>query len=190
MPPLPLYRLSVAQYHAMIDAGVFTEDDPIELLEGWLVTKMPKNRPHSLITQTLRDLLPQLLPVGYFVEDQEPVTTEDSEPEPDMMVIRGRRRDYPTEPPKPENVAIIVEVSDSTLHRDRTIKKRLYAAAEIPVYWIINIVDNQVEVYTEPIGVGRKATYNREQVYGVEDEVPVVIDGRTLATIPTKEILP
>lgn len=190
VPPLPLYRLSVAQYHAMIDAGVLTEDDPIELLEGCLVTKMPKNRPHSLTTQTLRDLLPQLLPVGYFVEDQEPVTTEDSEPEPDMMVIRGRRRDYPAEPPKPENVALIVEVADSTLHRDRTVKKRLYAAAEIPVYWIINLVNNQIEVYTEPIGTGRKATYQQEQVYGVEDEVPVVVDGRTLTTIPTKEILP
>lgn len=151
---------------------------------------MPKNRPHSLTTQTLRDLLPQLLPVGYFVEDQEPVTTEDSEPEPDMMVIRGKRRDYPAEPPKPENVALIIEVANSTLHRDRTVKKRLYAAAEIPVYWIVNLMDNQIEVYTEPVETGRKATYQQQQIYGMEDEVPVVVDGRSLATIPAQEILP
>ena len=188
--PSSIYRLSVAQYHAMIDAGVFTEDDPIELLEGWLVTKMPKNPAHIYSTQMIKDMLVRLLPPEWFVNSQDPFTAVDSEPEPDAIVVRGDRRDYRTRKPSPEEISLVIEVSDSTLRQDRTLKKRLYAAWGIPVYWIINLVNNQIEVYTEPIGAGRKATYNREQVYGVEDAVPVVVDGRSLATIPAKEILP
>lgn len=190
VPPLPLYRLSVAQYHAMIDAGVFTEDDPIELLEGWLVTKMPKNPAHIYSTQMIKDILVRLLPPEWFVNSQDPFTAVDSEPEPDAIVVRGHRRDYLTRKPSPEEISLVIEVADSSLRQDRTVKKRLYAAWGIPIYWIINLVDNQIEVYTEPTGAGRKATYQQEQIYGVENEVPVVIDGRTLATIPTKEILP
>lgn len=85
---------------------------------------------------------------------------------------------------------MVIEVADSSLRQDRTLKKRLYAAWGIPVYWIINLVNNQIEVYTEPVGMERKATYQQEQIYGVNDEVPVVVDGRTLTTIPAKEILP
>lgn len=190
MPPLPLYRLSVAQYHAMIDAGVFTEDDPIELLEGWLVTKMPKNPAHIYSTQMIKDILVRLLPQGWFVNSQDPFTAVDSEPEPDAIVVRGDRRDYLTRKPFPEEISLVIEVADSSLRQDRTVKKRLYAAWGIPIYWIINLVDNQIEVYTEPTGAGRKATYQQEQIYGANDEVPVVIDGRSLATIPAKEILP
>ncbi len=190
LPPLPLYRLSVAQYHAMIDAGVLTEDDSIELLEGWLVSKIPKNPAHIYSTQMIKDILVRLLPQGWFVNSQDPFTAVDSEPEPDAIVVRGHRRDFLTRKPSPEEISMVIEVADSSLRQDRTLKKRLYAAWGIPVYWIINLVNNQIEVYTEPVGMERKATYQQEQIYGVNDEVPVVVDGRTLTTIPAKEILP
>ena len=83
VPQECFWRLSVAQYHAMIQAGIVTEDDPLELLEGWLVTKMAKNRPHSLTTQLTREALAALLPLGWYVDDQEPLTLADSEPEPE-----------------------------------------------------------------------------------------------------------
>lgn len=89
VPTLPIWQLSVEQYHQMIQTGILTEDDPIELLEGWLVPKMPKNPPHRISTALVREALTRLLPVGFFVDSQEPLTTDDSEPEPDAMVVQG-----------------------------------------------------------------------------------------------------
>src|SRR5438034_2809316 len=86
VPAIPkdlIWRLSVNQYHEMIRAGILTEDDPVELLEGWLVFKMPKKPLHRLVTQALRDFLDGLIPADWHVNVQEPVTTATSEPEPD-----------------------------------------------------------------------------------------------------------
>jgi len=134
-----IWRLSVDQYHAMIQAGILTEDDPVELLEGWLVTKMSKNPRHTFVTQLARDVVASLLPPGWYVNAQEPVTTKDSEPEPDVAVVRGNRRQYIDHHPGPQDIALVVEVADSSLQRDRSLKKRLYAAAGIPVYWIVKV---------------------------------------------------
>jgi hypothetical protein len=97
----PLYRMTIAQYHHMIEAGILTEDDQLELLEGFLVTQMPKNLAHRFTTQSLREVLTAFLPAGYLVDDQEPITTVDSEPEPDIAVIRGVRRDFLNRHPSP-----------------------------------------------------------------------------------------
>jgi Uma2 family endonuclease len=164
----PVWQLSVEQYHEMIRTGILTEDDPVELLDGWLVPKMPKNRPHSIATQRTRQALEQAIPTGWYVEAQEPVTLSRSESEPDAAVVRGSPERYPDAPPRPEDVGLVVEVANSTLHRDRTTKKRLYAEAGIPVFWIVNLLDRQVEVYRSgrrsrlpPAGVlprGRRCT--------------------------------
>lgn len=106
VPQECFWRLSVAQYHAMIQAGIVTEDDPVELLDGWLVTKSAKNRPHSLTTQLTREALAALLPPGWYIDDEEPLTLVDSEPEPDLVVVRGTRRDYRERHPGPGDVAL------------------------------------------------------------------------------------
>src|SRR5919106_6095054 len=82
-----IWRFNVDQYHAMIRTGILTEDDPVELLEGWLVTKMPKNPRHGVVTQQTREALARVLPSGWYVNTQEPITTVDSEPEPDIAVV-------------------------------------------------------------------------------------------------------
>src|SRR5262245_8728939 len=92
LPPELIWPLSVERYHQMIDAGILTPDDPVELLEGCLVRKMPKHPLHSFITQELNDWFKRVLPAGYFSNAQEPVTLATSEPEPDNSVIRGNRR--------------------------------------------------------------------------------------------------
>src|SRR2546430_17080177 len=92
--PEPVFRLSVEQYHAMIDAGVLTDDDPVELLEGILLFKTPKKPAHRLAVRKLVKAIEKLLPDGYFVQSQEPITLSASEPEPDAAVIRGRDDDY------------------------------------------------------------------------------------------------
>lgn len=94
IPDAPIWRLTVDQYHHMIQTGILTSDDPVELLEGWLVTKIPKTRRHSLVTQLTREALANAVPDGWFVDAQEPITTADSKPEPDVMIVRGKRRDY------------------------------------------------------------------------------------------------
>jgi Uma2 family endonuclease len=190
MPPVLLpesvWRISVEQYHQMIDAGILTDDDPVELLEGILVTKMPKKPPHSLVTQLTRDALARLILLGWCINVQEPITLADSEPEPDVVVVRGERRQYADHHPGAQDTALVIEVSDTTLSRDRGLKKRMYAAASIPTYWVINLVERQIEVYTEPSG----SDYFQRQDYGLAAEVPVVIEGQEIGRLAVREILP
>src|SRR5687767_9121960 len=94
MPPVPVWRFSVDKFHEMLRAGIFTADDPVELLEGWLVPKMPKNPPHRVASRLIRKALEAIVPTGWYVDAQEPITTADSEPEPDVMAVRGDTRDY------------------------------------------------------------------------------------------------
>ena len=185
-----IWRLSVDQYHAMIQADILTEDDPVELLEGWLVTKMPKNPRHTLVTQSARDTLASLLPVGWYINIQEPITTAESEPEPNMAVIRGERHQYRDHHPSPQDVALVIEVADSSLRRDRTLKKRIYAAASIPLYWIINLLANQIEVYSDPTGPHEQPDYRQQQNYGGEDTIPLILDGKEIGRLSVKELLP
>jgi len=190
VPPESLYRLTVAQYHAMAREGILTDDDPVELLEGWLVTKMPKNPPHSVVTQLTREALARILPSGWYVDAQEPITTADSEPEPDVVVVRGDRRQYLNRHPGPQDVVLVVEVADSTLQRDRSLKKRLYAAAGISVYWIVNLLDGQIEVYTDPSGPGEQPDYHQQQNYGPIDTVPLMIEDREVGRLTVRDLLP
>ena len=185
-----IWRFSVDQYHAMIQAGILTEDDPVELLEGWLITKMSKNPRHTFATQLTRDTVASLLPLGWYVNVQEPITTGDSEPEPDVVVVRGDRRQYLDRHPGPQDVALVVEVADSSLQRDRSLKKRLYAAAGISGYWIVNLIDRQIEVYTEPSGPTEQPDYRQQQIYGPTDTVPVVVEDHEIGRLSVQDVLP
>jgi Uma2 family endonuclease len=190
VPTEQIWRLTVEQYHQMIQSGIVDEDDPVELLEGWLVHKMGKNPPHCLSARLTETNLEGLLPLGWYIAAQDPITTGDSEPEPDVAVIRGEPRHYATRHPGPSDVAMVVEVAEATLRRDRGFKKRLYARAKIPVYWIINLSERQVEVYTQPSGPADQPTYAKRQDYGPSDEIPVVIDGIEVGHIRVLELLP
>lgn len=190
MPGELIFKLSIDQYHQMIHAGILTDDDPIELLDGWLVYKMPKNRQHIIATRHARDLIEQSIPPGWYVDSQEPITMEESEPEPDVCVIRGALDDYPDHHPRPTDIALLVEVADTTLDRDRGFKKRLYAQAGIPIYWIVNLQDLQVEIYTQPSGPGRLPDYHQRQDYVLTQSVPLVIDSQEVGRLPVQDLLP
>src|SRR5207247_5767280 len=118
IPDVPIYRLTVEQYRAMAEAGILTEDDPVELLEGWLVRKMTKNPPHVVATGLVRRTLEQLLPSGWYVAVQDPISMADSDPEPDVAVVRGEVRDYLDRHPGPQDVVTVVEVADTSLKQD------------------------------------------------------------------------
>jgi Uma2 family endonuclease len=202
-PPLELpwdglKRFSVDEYHAMIKAGVFAEDENYELLEGLIVHKMTINPPHWIATGSLRDALVALRLPGFFVHSQEPVTIrssdstpdKDSEPEPDVALVLGTRRDYVQCSPGPERTPLVVEVADSTLSQDRTWKKRIYARAGVPVYWIVNLVDRQIEVYTRPSGPAERPDFTDCQIVPESGEVAVVIDGKEVGRLKVSEIMP
>jgi Uma2 family endonuclease len=186
-----VYRLTVEQYHEMIRKGILKEGDPVELVEGLLVKKMTKNPPHTFATQALRDLLPTLCRPGWFVNDQEPVTTDDSEPEPDVTVVRGERRQYLAQDrhPGPQDTALVVEVADSSLAVDETLKAPAYARARIPVYWIVNLVDRRVQVYTDPTGPAAEPAYRQRQDFGPDAFVPVVLDGQEVGRVAVGDLL-
>ena len=187
-PPGPLWPLSVEQYHQMIDAGILTEDDPVELLDGVLVRKMPKHPLHPFVTDGLREWLISVLPAGYFTKAQDPVTLPTSEPEPDISVIRGQRQAFVKRHPQAADAVLFVEVSETTLAQDRGPKKRIYARANIPQYWIINLVDRQIEVFRDPDAAA--GDYRQQAIHGVQDELPVVIDGKTIGKLRLAELLP
>ncbi len=114
VPPEPFWRLSVEQYRQIIRAGILTKDDPIELLEGWLIQKMPKNPRHRAATKLTRDALEAIVPRGWYVDSQEPITLSDSEPEPDVIIVRGDTRDYLDRHPGVADLGLVVEIADST----------------------------------------------------------------------------
>jgi Uma2 family endonuclease len=185
-----IFRLTVEQYHQMIRAGVLASGTPIELLEGWLVVKMTKNPSHRVATGLIRRALEAIIPSGWFVDSQEPITTADSEPEPDISVVKGTVRDYSDHHPGPQDATLVVEVADSSLRRDKITKKRLYARAGVTVYWIVNLVDGLIEVYSDPSGPADQPDYRHCQVHTREDEVPVKLAGREVGRLAVRDLLP
>lgn len=186
IPREPIWRLSVAQYHEMIRAGILTTDDQVELLEGWLVYKMPKKPQHRIATRLTQKALEAIVPAGWYVDAQEPITLPDSEPEPDVMIVKGKTQDYFDRHPNAEEVALVVEISDSTLERDRTIKKRMYAHAGVPVYWVLNLVEMTCEVYGDPA----HEDYQQLDVYDLSGNLPLSIDGQSIGLISMRDLLP
>jgi L-ascorbate metabolism protein UlaG (beta-lactamase superfamily) len=187
----PVRRFTVDEYHQMIQIGVLGEDDDVELLEGWIVPKMARTPTHDgVVSMVMMDALTPRLARGWFCRGQSAITTADSEPEPDVAVVRGAPRDYLAHHPGPADMALVIEVADSSLSRDRSHKAWIYATAAVPVYWIINLVDDQVEVYSDPTGPVAAAGYRSHQDYRAGDSVPFTVDGRELGPIPVRELLP
>ncbi len=183
-------RYSVAEYHRMIDAGYFADNERVELIEGRLVNKMPRNPPHDGTLFTTQKCLFRLGLVGWDVRIQSGVTLIDSEPEPDLAVVREDANDYKTRHPGPADAGLVIEVADSSLAFDRGDKCRIYARAGIVTYWIINVVDQQIEVYESPSGPTANPKYGQRTDYVVGDRVAVVLDGVTAGTIAVADILP
>jgi Uma2 family endonuclease len=134
--------------------------------------------------------LERILPAGWYVEQQNPITTGESEPEPDIAVVRGTTDDYPDRHPGALDLALVVEVADSSLPGDRGFKKSLSARAAIRVYWIVNLPQRQVEVYSDPTGPMESLDYRQRQDYGESDAVPLVIEDREVGRIAVRDLLP
>jgi Uma2 family endonuclease len=146
--PFTSKRWRRKQYERLVDLGVF-EGEPLELIGGQLIVAEPKGSPHAAAVGMASDAVRAALPPGWTVRIQDPVALDDeSAPEPDVAVVRGRHADY--RHAHPARAALIVEVAESSLAFDRTRKGSLYARAGIADYWIVNLEERVVEVYRDP----------------------------------------
>jgi Uma2 family endonuclease len=185
--PSPLYRLSLEQYEAMVASGTFRPGDRFHLINGFLVAKMTQNDPHCTADDLCGAALERVIPVGWYVRPGKPIRlpVQVSKPEPDRCVVRGAIRDYSRRSPEAADAALIVEISDSSLGEDRKLVC-VYGGSGIPVYWIVNLVDRQVEVYTVPYADG----YHSRQDFASGQDIPVVIDGVEVGRVAVADILP
>jgi Uma2 family endonuclease len=152
-----IYRsmaFTVERYHAMIDAGVLGPEDKVELLHGQIVPMSPVGRLHAACVSRLSTYFIRQFSDQYTCRTQDPITIlPESEPEPDFVVTKYDEDSYAAGHPAPSDIELLIEVSDSTLDKDRTYKLPLYAANLVREYWIVNLVERQFEVYTKPDGV-------------------------------------
>jgi hypothetical protein len=182
------YDITADQYLRMIDSGVFRKSDRIILWKGQLRAKMTKNQPHTIALWNLEHRLEPIVPQGWFVNRESPIRLgENSVPEPDLTVVRGVVEDYPTLPPGPADVALLIEIAESSLRLDRRALAD-FADAGIPTSWIVNLIDRRIETYSDPDPSAR--TYRTTHFFGPDDEVPVVINGREVGRIAVRDVLP
>jgi Uma2 family endonuclease len=139
-------RWTREEYYRMGELGLF-HGQRVELIEGEIMVLSPQNWPHTSTVARVEEVLRRVLGTAFWVRTQFPLNLSTSDPEPDVSVVAGRLQDYSDHP---TTAVLIVEVSDSTLAYDRTRKASLYARAGIADYWIVNLVNNQVEVHRDP----------------------------------------
>lgn len=143
--------ISVAEYDRMIELGLFNEDERVELLNGEIITIMPKGTKHAIFNDLVTDILKEKLGNQVYVRNQNPIVLDDfSEPEPDVVLVKPPRNIYLEKHPTPENIYLVMEISDSTLQIDREIKSMAYAHAGISQYLLLNLIDQTIEDYREP----------------------------------------
>ncbi len=177
------YRLSRVEYDRAVDAGVFEADAKLELIDGDLHAMTPEGSRHAAVIELVADCLRRVFDSGFHVRIQHPVAADDySEPEPDVAVVTGAIRDYMEA--HPTSAVLVVEVSNESLHHDRTVKQRLYAGCGIPEYWILALPDARLEVYRDPAEDG----YRSVTKHGGGDSVAPL--ARPDAQIVVDDLLP
>jgi Uma2 family endonuclease len=184
------FRWNRAQFQWLAAAGVFVDHGRVELIDGEIVTLPPQLRPHALAIVLSREALRTVFGAGYYVQDQLPIALgPESQPEPDVAVIKGNPRDLPDD--HPSEAALILEVADSTLRHDRQRRRSLYARHSVADYWILNLQKRVLEVHRDPrpdptaeFGL----SYSVRLVFGEAEVVePLALPGRRVAV---KDLLP
>jgi Uma2 family endonuclease len=188
--PLPAGRpVTVEEYHRLIDAGVLTEDHDVELLDGTIEAKMARKPDHD-ITIELLEAIRDLLPKPWRLRIQSAITLPKSEPEPDAAIVRGSPRERRGRHPGPAEIGIVIEVADRSLQRDRSVKGPIYAEAGLPEYWLINLVDKQIEVYSQPSGPASEPEFANRHDYRAGEMIPIQLDGNRVGSIAADDLLP
>ncbi len=187
-PRFPVYRFSVAEYLTLADAGSLAKAD-VELLEGVIVPKMTRNSWHDATIGIVEEVIAALLQKGWATRVQMALVATDSVPEPDLAVVRGARRDYLASRPTGADTALVVEVAESSLAIDRQ-KARIYAAAGVPTYWIVNGNGRCIEIHIHPTtDMSGESSYTIHEVLSGPQTFPLIVDGILIGTVRCDQIL-
>ena len=151
--------INVEEYHLMAEVGILKREDRVELIQGEIFTMSPIGSKHAGHVKRINRILNKLPEDEVIIGVQDPVKLNDfSEPEPDITVLKFRSDDYIDSHPGPEDIILIIEVADSSLEYDQQLKLPNYALANVPVCWIIDLENRQVEVYSNP----KDGTYSKK----------------------------
>lgn len=168
-------KFTIDEYHQLVDLGFFTENDRIELIRGEIIEIAPKRTPHSVCNSILFGELYRLIYDQANVRGQEPITLPpNSEPEPDVVIAKKKADNYLSAHPTVEDIILVIEISDSTLKYDQETKLPLYAEAGINNYWIVNLVDNRLEVYSNYFSWGKgQFDYRNKSIFLPDETISI-----------------
>jgi len=183
VPSIPSVRMTVEEF----EKTDFYDDIRVELIDGYIVRRDEMKPAHAVVTGRLRRRIDRMLPAGWSTREDKPVRIPPLyEPLPDIATVRGDDENYLDHHPGPGDIAFLVEISDATLSTDQGKKLAAYAQNDVPVYWIVNLVDCQVGFYAGPGADG----YSACVTYKPGESVPVVVEGREVGRIAVTDILP
>lgn len=175
---------TVGEYNRMAEIGILTEDDRVELIEGEIIEMSPIGSRHAACVNRLNMLLSSRAEQSFIVSVQNPIVANDySEPEPDVAVLRPRADYYAQELPGAADVLLVVEVADTTVDTDRSVKMVLYARSNIPESILVDLPKEVIEVYSDPINgqyqsvriLGRGDTFQSRAVSNLTVEVSAIL---------------
>ncbi|AMV38432.1 Uma2 family endonuclease [Planctomyces sp. SH-PL62] len=184
------YRFTADQVWRMIAAGIIPDDVDVELLRG-RIYRITKHEPHNYAVARTTKLLRAMLPPGFHAREEKSMRHgRSSIPEPDVAVVPGSEDDFRPEPPATSEAALIVEICASSRTADYRDKTSLYASADVPIYWVLDVDGRKLDVFSEPKGSGRDAGYARHASFAESEPAPVVLAGREVGRIAAKDMLP
>jgi len=160
-------RFTIAEYHLLAELSFFEENERVELIKGEIIQIAAKGTPHSVCETRLERELYKLVGDRATLRGQQPITlSNNSEPEPDRVIVKNRDDDYLANHPSPSDILLLIEIADSSLKYDQQEKLPIYAEAKISDYWIFNLVDYYLECYSEPYqDLQGKFGYRRKLIY-------------------------
>jgi Uma2 family endonuclease len=175
----------VPEFHRLSDEGILPSDERFELIDGEIIRIMPPGPEHSFFVEEIAALFAAAIgPLPFHARQEKPSELGlYSEPQPDVLLVRGHRRDYRYRNPGPDDVLLVVEVSDSSLDYDRTAKLLTYAATGVPEYWILNVRENRIEIHRQPHAEG----YGEVTVAAAGETLP--IPGLPEARVAVRDLL-
>jgi len=188
LPPYPIYRFTVRQLIDMVDANILGKYDRVELFDGWVVPKYSQTPMHAHAANTLLQHLVGTMGDAWWTRFRAAIITRRSVFEPDIALVPDHPS-YGNSWPHAKVAQLVAEVSDIELARDRDYKLPRYASAGVPTYWIVNLIDQRIEVYSKPVG-GRRPTYAMRRDYLHGEDVPVHVNGKKATSINASELLP
>ncbi len=183
------YRFTADDFYRMIDRDIFPDEARVGLWEGQVYEEMGKKQAHSLSWSKLNAALLPRVPPGWCLWAECSITiSPDKAPLPDMVILRGVADDYDGRRPVAGDIGLVIELADSSLKIDTGAKLVAYARAGIAVYWVLNLKDNVVHVYADPVPA--EGRYASTTTIGRDGSIPFVLDGVQVALIPASALLP